>query len=256
MNRIEAEVRAERDKLALEVANLDRVALRKLLDQWRDERHQQDEPREDPEDKLKLVLTDYKFKVDWDEYDELAQVRADLPLLSPTEAAVRLVTLHDHIFNETGFEAIHTKEWYNSLGIRLQMRVFSFRAVTDGLDWDGLLIFQRCLIYLQEHLARSPEADDGDRENDRLVLEIDVSARTARLQGQVVEFKPSANWDDLKKLGQNPGRLKAMDRARVSRLRKHLEANDLKDVADAIKCEDGKYSLCTAKFAVELIEPQ
>lgn len=95
----------------------------------------------------------------------------------------------------------------------------------------------------------------GDREP-RPVLKIDIPARTARLGDKTCEFKPGANWDDLKKLGQSPGRLKAMDKARISRLRKHLDEKGLKNVADAIQCDNGQYSLCTAKFEVDLIEPE
>lgn len=100
------------------------------------------------------------------------------------------------------------------------------------------------------------EADDGGDRDPWPVLKIDISARTARLRDKACEFKPGANWDDLKKLGKNPGRLKAMDKARVSRLRKHLAEKGLKDVADAIQCDNGQYSLCTANFEVDLIEPE
>ena len=105
-------------------------------------------------------------------------------------------------------------------------------------------------------MSRAVEADDGGDRDPRPVLKIDIPARTARLRDKACEFKPGANWDDLKKLGQNPGRLKAMQKARISRLRKYLKANGLKAVADAIQCDNGRYSLCTAKFEVDLIEPE
>ena len=154
MNKVEADVRAERDEIALETVKLDQqAAWRKLCDQWQREPREKHEPQKAPEHESKLDVDYHKYTWDYDNLDPLVVGPTNLPRLSLTEAAVRLAILHDHVFNDGLYEPILTKEWYESLGPLWEVGVICWRDRMRKLDRYELTILQRCLIQLQTALG-------------------------------------------------------------------------------------------------------
>ncbi|MCH8824193.1 MAG: hypothetical protein IH984_11885 [Planctomycetes bacterium] len=141
MNTIRYDVRVERNKLALEVAKLPRLALRKLLDKWREECFKR-EPCEDGT---------YESRLDWDEFDSPVVVPTNLSPTSPAEAAVRLAVLHDYVFPDGDIEAICTKVWRDSLDLHHAISVICFEKIADDLDQAELVILERHLIDVQRY---------------------------------------------------------------------------------------------------------
>lgn len=155
MNTIKNDVRVDRNKLALEVAKLPRLALRKLLDKWREECFKR-EPCEDGT---------YESRLDWDEFDSPVVVPTNLSLTSPAEAAVRLAVLHDYVFPDGDIEAICTKEWRDSLDRKHAISIICFERIAEDLDQAELVILERHLIDVQQVIMVSDTLRNAKTEN-------------------------------------------------------------------------------------------